>query len=131
MGRVRVAALASLLMVLLPASAQAAVFAPPAVFPATSGSSPSVQVATGDFNLDTKPDLALVNDAVAGKVTIFLGDGAGGFTQAPGYTYLVVQSPKSIVVGDFNNDAKPDFVAANFIGGSLSVFLGDGSGAFT
>src|SRR3954469_15797520 len=118
MGRVRVAALASLLMVLLPASAQAAFFTPPATFPATSGSSSSVQVAGGDFNLDAKPDLALVNDATAGKVTIFLGTGAGGLTQAAASPSTGGQNPKSLAVGDFNNDAKPDFVAANFIGGS-------------
>jgi hypothetical protein len=131
MGRVRVAALASLLMVFPPASAQAAFFGQPAVYPATAGSSSSEQVASGDFNLDNKPDLALVNTGNPGKVTILLGDGAGGFTQPAGSPYSVGQEPRSIVVGDFNNDGKPDFVAANFIGGSLSVLLGDGSGAFT
>src|SRR4051794_31035537 len=132
MGRCRgVALMAVTVTVLMAAPAHATFFSPPTVFPATAGSTASEQVATGDFNLDTKPDLALVNDGNPGKVTIFLGDGAGGFAQAPGSPYSVGQSPRSIVVGDFNNDSKPDFVADNFIGGSLSVFLGDGTGAFT
>src|SRR4029453_12427051 len=40
-------------------------------------------VAVGDFNLDGNPDLAVLNGG-ASTVTIMLGNGSGGFTQAPG-----------------------------------------------
>src|SRR3954471_1396861 len=131
MGRARAATLASVvIMVLAPAApAQAAFFTQPAGSPYAAGDAPN-QIVTADFNLDTRPDLAVVNSS-SDNVTILLGDGAGGFTPAPGSPVTVGQTPKSVAVGDFNNDGKPDFVADNFIGGSVSVFLGDGVGGFT
>src|SRR4051794_2204207 len=129
MRTARAVALASMaMMVLAVAPAQAAFFTQPAGSPYAAGTAPN-QIATGDFNLDTKPDLAVVNSS-SDNVTILLGDGAGGFTPAPGSPVMVHQTPKSVAVGDFNNDGRPDFVADNFIGGNLSVFLGDGAGGF-
>src|SRR3954452_21870763 len=123
-------ALASVVtMVLAAAPANAAFFTQPAGSPFAAGTAPN-QIVTGDFNLDTKPDLAVVNSS-SDNVTILLGDGIGGFTPAPGSPVMVAQTPKSVAVGDFNNDGKPDFAADNFIGGSVSVFLGDGAGGFT
>src|SRR3954465_2385253 len=130
MWRARPVALASaVVMVLAAAPAQAAFFTQPAGSPYAAGDAPN-QIVTADFNLDTRPDLAVVNSS-SDNVTILLGDGAGGFTPAPGSPVTVGQTPKSVAVGDFNNDGKPDFVADNFIGGSVSVFLGDGAGGFT
>src|SRR5262249_20697825 len=40
--------------------------------------------ATGDFNLDGKPDLAVVSNGGSNSMSILLGNGAGGFTNAPG-----------------------------------------------
>src|SRR4051794_40991938 len=116
MATMRVALLTSLLMVFLPASAQAAFFTQPAGSPYPTASGSSVGVAAGDFNLDTKPDLALVNSTSPGKVTILLGDGAGGFTPAVGSPYTVGNAPMSIAVADLNNDGRPDFVTSNFVG---------------
>src|SRR3954451_384088 len=130
MGRARAATLASMVIMVLAAAApaQAAFFTQPAGSPYAAGDAPN-QIVTADFNLDTRPDLAVVNSS-SDNVTILLGDGAGGFTPAPGSPVTVGQTPKSVAVGDFNNDGKPDFVADNFIGGSVSVFLGDGAGGF-
>jgi FG-GAP-like repeat/Abnormal spindle-like microcephaly-assoc'd, ASPM-SPD-2-Hydin len=114
-------------MVLAAAPAEGAFFTQPSGSPYAAGNAPN-QIVTGDFNLDTKPDLAVVNTS-SNNVSILLGDGTGGF--APPLTVMVGATPKSLAVGDFNNDGKPDFVADNFIGGSLSVFLGDGAGGFT
>src|SRR3954464_14958085 len=124
----RVALAAVVMMVVTAGPADAAFFTQPTGSPYAAGTAPN-QIATGDFNLDTKPDLAVVNSS-SDNVTILLGDGAGGFTPAPGSPVMVHQTPKSVAVGDFNNDGKPDFVADNFIGGSVSVFLGDGAGGF-
>src|SRR5436190_2977464 len=129
MRRARPVALASVVMMVLAAApANAAFFTQPAGSPSAAGTAPNQSV-TGDFDLDTKPDLAVVNSS-SNNVSILLGDGLGGFTPAPGSPVMVGTTPKSVAVGDFNNDGKPDFVADNFIGGSVSVFLGDGAGGF-
>src|SRR3954447_5118259 len=129
MVRARRVALATVVMMMLAvAPAEAAFFTESAGSPYAAGNAPN-QIVTGDFNLDTKPDLAVANSS-SNNVTILLGDGMGGFTPAPGSPVTVHQTPKSVAVGDFNNDGKPDFVADNFIGGSVSVFLGDGAGGF-
>src|SRR5947207_2833554 len=107
MGRARAVALASVAMMLLATvPAEAAFFTEPAGSPFPAGNAPN-QIVAGDFNLDTKPDLAVVNTS-SNNVTILIGDGTGGFTAAPGSPVTVGQTPKSLVVGDFNNDGKPD-----------------------
>ncbi len=102
--------------------------------PFATGTSPS-SVAVGDFNSDGKPDLAVANQS-SGNVTVLLGNGSGGFTQAPGSPVPAGLSPKSVAVGDFNRDGNADLVVANFGnplngGGSLTVLLGNGGGGFT
>jgi FG-GAP-like repeat len=116
-------------MVLAAASAEGAFFTQPSGSPYAAGNAPN-QIVTGDFNLDTKPDLAVANDQ-SSNVTILLGDGTGAFVPAPGSPVTVGSHPESVAVGDYNNDGRPDFATANFIGGNVSVFLGDGAGGFT
>jgi hypothetical protein len=128
-ARARWVTLAAVLLTGLVATpAEAAFFTEPAGSPFAAGNAPK-QIAVGDFNLDAKPDLAVVN-GTSQNVTILLGDGSGGFAAATGSPIAVGMSPTSLAVGDFNNDGKPDFVADNFTGASLSVFLGDGTGSF-
>jgi hypothetical protein len=110
------------------------------VAPATDGA-PSDMVA-GKFTGAGPLDLATVASST-NTVTVLLGDGAGGFQQAPGSPFLVAGGPgasssspglpESIAVGDFNCDGEPDIAAANFNGSSDSVAIlqGDGSGGFT
>jgi hypothetical protein len=62
-------------------------------------------------------------------VSVLLGNGAGGFTPAPGSPFAAVGSASRLTVGDFNNDGRPDLMAANDSGG-VSVLLGDGAGGF-
>ncbi|MES2774716.1 MAG: FG-GAP-like repeat-containing protein [Bacteroidota bacterium] len=88
----------------------------------------STHVAIGDFNGDSKQDLAIAND-VLNNVAIKLGDGLGNFT---GNNLIAVGSaPQHIAIGDFNGDGKQDFATANTGNGTVSVRLGDGAGNFT
>jgi hypothetical protein len=101
-------------------------FAQPAGSPFSAGQGPA-SVAVGDFNLDGKLDLAVAN-AASGNVTILLGDGSGGFTQATGSPVGAGQGPAPVAVGDFNRDGKPDLAVASADG--VTILLGDGSGGF-
>src|SRR5690349_15258440 len=81
-------------------------FTQPTGSPFAAGTAPNA-IATADLNGDGIPDLAVVNGTSA-DVSIFLGNGSGGFTQAPSSPIGVGGSPSSIAVGNFNNDAFPD-----------------------
>lgn len=91
-----------------------------------AGQNPT-SIATGDFNNDGKPDLAVVNYYSA-NVSILLGNGAGSF--APAVNYSVGSNPYSIATGDFNNDGVLDLVVVNTGSGSISILLGIGDGTF-
>ena len=82
----------------------------------------------GDFNGDGRQDLA-VGDFTARKVSILLGDGAGGFL-GPFVQFPVSGNPLSVAVGDFNGDGKQDLATANANTDDVSVLLGNGAGGF-
>ncbi len=89
--------------------------------------------AVGDFNGDGKLDLAIVNSERSranASVTVLLGNGKGGFTEAQGSPFPAGSNPESLAVGDFNGDGKPDSAIASFSGG-ITVLLGNGKGGFT
>ncbi len=84
-------------------------------------------VAIGDFNNDSKQDIATSNYSF-NSVSIRLGDGLGSFN---GNTNVPVgTNPQSIAISDFNNDGKQDMAVSNFIGSNVSILLGNGSGGF-
>jgi hypothetical protein len=87
-------------------------------------------VAVGDFNLDSRPDLAVANGG-DDNVTLLLGNGLGGFTQSTGSPIAVEDDPKFVVVGDFNLDSRSDLAVANYGGDNVTILLGDGFGNFT
>jgi Chitobiase/beta-hexosaminidase C-terminal domain/FG-GAP-like repeat/Bacterial Ig-like domain (group 3) len=84
-------------------------------------------IATGDFNRDGIPDLA-VTDEFAYTVTILLGNGDGTFT--PGATYPVGTQPVALVAADFNGDGMPDLALINRLDSTISILLGEGDGKF-
>ena len=103
--------------------------------PFTVGNSPFA-VAVGDFNSDGKADLAVANTGDS-TVTVLLGTGAGGFTQAPGSPFHVGSpfnmgnNPSSIAVADFDGDGKLDLAVADSGSSNVTVLLGNGAGSFT
>ena len=92
-----------------------------------TGGVPS-SLATGDFDGDSKQDLAVANSD-SNNVSLLLGDGAGHFGAAR--TFVAGSGPSSVAVGDFNRDGNQDFAVANFYTNYISILSGDGSGNFT
>jgi hypothetical protein len=93
-----------------------------------------VAVATGDFNGDGSPDVAVANTSTD-DVSVLLGNGDGAFQ--PAVSYPAETSPQGIAVADFNHDHKLDLAIANECGndpqcraGTVSVLLGNGDGTF-
>lgn len=91
-------------------------------------------IATADFNLDGKADLALANSG-NNTVNIMLGDGTGNFTAGPAVA-TSGQTLVAIAAGDFNRDGIPDVAVVGSgngagIPGTLTILLGDGTGALS
>ena len=108
------------------------VFAAPVAYPA--GTSPQ-GIAVGDFNGDSKPDVAIIEAAATsgadGTAMIYLNDGTGALTlvgQAPD----VGLSPTSVTATDLDGDGKADLVVTNNNGFSstISVLISSGNGNF-
>ncbi len=86
-------------------------------------------IAVGDINGDQVQDLA-VADAFSDSVAALLGNADGSF-QPPRVVYLGPNTnPRSIAIGDFNRDGKPDLAVANATSNTISVLPGNGDGTF-
>lgn len=91
----------------------------------------SFSVAIGDLNADGRPDFVATNHLISqggGAVSVLLGNGNGTFQNA--VSYGTAGGTTCVVIGDLNNDGRPDLAAANNSADSVSVLLNNGSGTF-
>jgi hypothetical protein len=95
-----------------------------------AGTSSALTV-VADFNLDTKPDFAAVtHGASQSSVVVYLGDGAGGIVPVNGPATTVDPYVWALVMGDFNNDGRPDLAVASQTTNKVTILVGDGIGGF-
>lgn len=88
----------------------------------------AVDIRLGDFNNDTMPDIAIVNDPVHtnGSVLILQNTttaGASTVSFASEQSFAVGNDPTSLAFGDFNNDTKLDIAVTNQFNNNVSVLL--------
>jgi hypothetical protein len=85
-------------------------------------------IAIADFDGDGIPDMAVGNNG-DDTVSIFLGDGLGGFTRMT-QDIPVGDGPRAISVADFDGDGITDLAVANYSDDTISILLGTGDGRF-
>ena len=100
------------------------------------GRRPYERLRSADFNHDGIPDVATTNldDDTA---TILLGDGKGGFRNAPGSPFAAGAKPWQMSVSDLDGDGNLDIAVipyqrdvASAPANAVTVLLGDGRGSF-
>jgi hypothetical protein len=62
------------------------------------------------------------------NVSVFLGDGGGGFNAA--VNFPVGENPQNVRAADFHGDGKLDLVTVNTTSNDVSLLLGNGAGSF-
>jgi hypothetical protein len=103
-------------------------------------------IVLGDWNKDGKPDFATsdnggpINEGQSVRRTsVYLGDGNGGFTAAPGQPFTLTNPPFDVTTADYDGDGNPDLAFGQnnqgnpdpSLWGGVDVLLGDGTGGFS
>ncbi|MEW5804838.1 MAG: VCBS repeat-containing protein [bacterium] len=92
----------------------------------------------GDLNQDKYPDLIIIKYGVIytsgyspfgdGSMSVFINKGNGIFDEP--VEYSTDKWPKSIGLGDFNNDEYIDVAIGNSSSRTVSIFMNEGNGSF-
>ncbi|HXT63933.1 MAG TPA: VCBS repeat-containing protein [Pyrinomonadaceae bacterium] len=100
------------------------------------GQMPYQRVRVTDVNNDQSDDIITTNTE-GGDVSVLIGDGRGGFAQAPGSPFPANPRPFGVAIGDVNGDGKHDLAIVNFSGqgtdtskDAITILLGNGDGSF-
>lgn len=93
----------------------------------TTGGNP-ISLAVSDLNLDGKLDVVVVNQS-DNNLSVYLNNGTNDkISFGSSVKYSVGLDPKSVVIGDVNNDSYNDIVVNNQGARSISVLNNNGSG---
>jgi hypothetical protein len=82
-------------------------------------------IATGDFDGVNGPDF-VSSDPGGNSLPLYLNDGSGGFTLAPGSPFAAGVGPRGITIGDFDADGNNDLAVADGGEGKVRVLLNQG-----
>lgn len=86
-----------------------------------------VAVVTGDFDGDSRPDLAVANQT-DNSVSLLLGRGDGTFIARRDFS--VGSGPVALATADFNGDNRLDLAVGNQTSSTATLLLGNGDGTF-
>src|SRR6187401_2174424 len=105
------------------------------LFTQASGSPMSVDcapsnIAFGDFNNDSKPDLVVACEN-SRQISIYAGNGDGQFHILNGSPISLQVIPHELAVADLNSDSKLDIAFTNHDNYGVNILVGEGKGSFT
>lgn len=88
-------------------------------------------IASGDFDGDGRPDLAVTTIGPPGRVSALLQQANGSFANARSTVLTGEETPLGLAALDANCDGKEDLVVANQASNTVSVLRSNGDGTFT
>jgi hypothetical protein len=102
-----------------------------------TGRRPYERLRSADFNRDGIPDIVTTN-LDDGTITVLLGDGRGGFRNAPGSPFPAGAKPWQVAIDDVDGDGRADMLIIPYerdlaepSQNVVTILLGDGNGGFT